>query len=106
MDPAAATVGRGGAGDHGPKPTAVLVHGAFADAPGWREVFDRFQRRGYDVAAPADLPESQTRFTAIAQRPISAAGFAEKARTAAWKAIPSWFLVARQDKVIVPDPEL
>ncbi|AJF68372.1 alpha/beta hydrolase [Streptomyces vietnamensis] len=53
----------------------------------------------------ADLPERQTRLMAVEQRPITAAGFAEKARAAAWKTIPSWFLVARQDKAIAPDLE-
>ncbi|MEU1231174.1 alpha/beta hydrolase [Streptomyces sp. NPDC005828] len=53
----------------------------------------------------ADLPEEQTRVMAVEQRPITAAGFAEKAQVAAWKTIPSWFLVARQDKAIAPDLE-
>ncbi|MFD8208685.1 hypothetical protein ACFV2S_20110 [Streptomyces sp. NPDC059695] len=49
---------------------------------------DRF----HDVFA-ADPPERQTRLMAVEQRPVSAAGFAEKATAAAWKTIPSWFLV-------------
>ncbi|WP_369147753.1 alpha/beta fold hydrolase [Streptomyces sp. R44] len=53
----------------------------------------------------ADLPERQARLMAVEQRPITAAGFAEKAGAAAWKTIPSWFLVARQDKAIAPDLE-
>jgi pimeloyl-ACP methyl ester carboxylesterase len=39
---------------HGPKPTIVLVHGAFADAAGWSGVIERLQHRGYDVIAPAN----------------------------------------------------
>src|SRR4051812_50011680 len=35
-----------------PKPTVVLVHGAFADASGWSDVIDRLERRGYPVIAP------------------------------------------------------
>ncbi|MGJ7416935.1 alpha/beta fold hydrolase [Streptomyces cinereoruber] len=61
---------------------------------------DRF----HDVFA-ADLPRERTRVMAAAQRPAAAAGFAEKATAAAWKTIPSWFLVARQDKAIAPDLE-
>jgi pimeloyl-ACP methyl ester carboxylesterase len=38
----------------GPKPTVVLVHGAFADASGWNEVTERLQKRGYPVLAPAN----------------------------------------------------
>jgi pimeloyl-ACP methyl ester carboxylesterase len=38
----------------GPKPTVVLVHGAFADASGWNEVTKRLQADGYPVLAPAN----------------------------------------------------
>src|SRR4051812_37218732 len=37
-----------------PKPTIVLVHGAFADAGGWSGVISRLQREGYPVVAPAN----------------------------------------------------
>jgi pimeloyl-ACP methyl ester carboxylesterase len=38
----------------GAKPTIVFVHGAFADASGWTQEVVRFQRKGYDVIAPAN----------------------------------------------------
>ena len=37
----------------GPKPTVVLVHGAFADASSWAGVVTRLQKQGYPVVAPA-----------------------------------------------------
>ncbi|MEV4630665.1 alpha/beta hydrolase [Micromonospora sp. NPDC049523] len=37
-----------------PKPTVVLVHGAFADASGWTETARILQRDGYPVLAPAN----------------------------------------------------
>jgi pimeloyl-ACP methyl ester carboxylesterase len=37
-----------------PKPTVVLVHGAFADASGWSDVIDHLERGGYPVIAPAN----------------------------------------------------
>ncbi|GAA2042167.1 alpha/beta hydrolase [Agromyces tropicus] len=37
-----------------PKPTIVLVHGAFADASGWNDVTERLQKRGYTVLAAAN----------------------------------------------------
>ncbi|MGW2625724.1 alpha/beta fold hydrolase [Micromonospora taraxaci] len=37
-----------------PKPTIVLVHGAFADASGWNDVATRLIRDGYSVIAPAN----------------------------------------------------
>ncbi|QUC58404.1 alpha/beta hydrolase [Streptomyces sp. A2-16] len=38
----------------GARPTAVLVHGAFADASGWNDVATRLLKAGYDVIAPAN----------------------------------------------------
>jgi pimeloyl-ACP methyl ester carboxylesterase len=35
-----------------PKPTVVLVHGAWADASGWTPVIERLQQAGYTVDAP------------------------------------------------------
>ncbi|MEV6816420.1 alpha/beta hydrolase [Micromonospora sp. NPDC051296] len=35
-----------------PKPTIVLVHGAFADATGWADVIKRLSGDGYTVIAP------------------------------------------------------
>ena len=37
-----------------PKPTIVLVHGAWADASSWNGVTKRLQREGYKVMAPAN----------------------------------------------------
>ncbi|MFG2863585.1 alpha/beta fold hydrolase [Streptomyces sioyaensis] len=53
----------------------------------------------------ADLPENTTRVLAVTQRPAATTAFSEKAKVAAWKHIPSWFLVAKQDKTINPDQE-
>jgi pimeloyl-ACP methyl ester carboxylesterase len=39
--------------EHKPKPTIVLLHGAFADGASWSEVTSRLQRDGYTVVAPA-----------------------------------------------------
>jgi pimeloyl-ACP methyl ester carboxylesterase len=37
-----------------PKPTIVLVHGAFADGSSWNEVTKKLQRDGYNVVVPAN----------------------------------------------------
>ena len=37
-----------------PKPTIVLVHGAWADASSWNRVTARLQGEGYTVLAPAN----------------------------------------------------
>ncbi|MFB7114654.1 alpha/beta fold hydrolase [Streptomyces sp. NPDC056291] len=53
----------------------------------------------------ADLPQSMTKLMAATQRPVAATAFSEKAKAAAWRSIPSWTLVAKQDKSINPDLE-
>ncbi|RZS41289.1 pimeloyl-ACP methyl ester carboxylesterase [Herbihabitans rhizosphaerae] len=39
---------------HGPKPTVVLVHGAFADSSSWNGVIRELTRDGYPVVAAAN----------------------------------------------------
>ncbi|MFI9210088.1 alpha/beta fold hydrolase [Streptomyces sp. NPDC053253] len=39
---------------HAPKPTIVLVHGAFADASSWSGTIKRLRRAGYPVVAAAN----------------------------------------------------
>jgi pimeloyl-ACP methyl ester carboxylesterase len=50
---AAPSVAAPAAPPQGPKPTVVLVHGAFADASSWNGVVTRLQKQGYPVVAPA-----------------------------------------------------
>ncbi|WP_431961393.1 alpha/beta fold hydrolase [Actinacidiphila sp. bgisy160] len=53
----------------------------------------------------ACLPESEANLLGVTQRPAATTAFSEKARVAAWKTIPSWALVGRQDMTINPDQE-
>ncbi|WP_328885778.1 alpha/beta fold hydrolase [Streptomyces sp. NBC_00316] len=50
---APATAGKGPSSP-GPKPTVVLVHGAFADSTSWNAVVKRLKRDGYPVVAAAN----------------------------------------------------
>ena len=192
------------AGAKAPKPTIVLVHGAFADAMSWARVIPMLQRHGYHVVAvenpltsfdvdvattrrvieaqkgavvavghsyggaiitsaaagntnvsalvfvaalapdsgeavaaflekypaplgkalapdaagflfidraklrdvfAADLPVAQTEVMAATQKPINGAAFQASSNVVAWKHIPSWYLVAKQDRAINPDLE-
>jgi pimeloyl-ACP methyl ester carboxylesterase len=53
-----------------------------------------------------DLPRRLATNLAATQPPTSAAAFAAKLTVKpAWETIPSWFLVAKQDKAIAPDLE-
>ncbi|WP_369217908.1 alpha/beta fold hydrolase [Streptomyces flavofungini] len=51
----------------------------------------------------ADVAAERTKILAVAQRPLTAAAFTEKASVAAWRAKPSWALVATADQAINPD---
>jgi pimeloyl-ACP methyl ester carboxylesterase len=47
----------------------------------------------------ADLPARVTAVMASAQRPLALAGDQEKSTAPAWKTIPSWYLIGRQDRI-------
>ncbi len=53
----------------------------------------------------ADVPERQTRVLAVTQKPIAFTAFGETVDQAAWRTIPSWYLVAQEDRAINPDLE-
>ncbi|MEU9443531.1 alpha/beta hydrolase [Streptomyces sp. NPDC048304] len=53
----------------------------------------------------ACLPAAQANLLGVTQRPVATAAFSEKAKVAAWKDIPSWALVGRQDMTITPEQE-
>ncbi|MDX6312453.1 MAG: hypothetical protein QOF44_1917 [Streptomyces sp.] len=58
-----------------------------------------------DVFLSNRLSAARAAVLAATQRPAAAAGFAEVSGTPAWKTIPSWYLVARQDHAIPPAAE-
>lgn len=53
----------------------------------------------------ACLPASQANLLGVTQRPAATTAFSETAKVAAWKTIPSWALVGRQDMTINPEQE-
>jgi pimeloyl-ACP methyl ester carboxylesterase len=53
----------------------------------------------------ADLPSATAADMAAAQRPGSVVTLAEPSGVPAWKTIPSWYLVAKQDKAIPAEAE-
>jgi pimeloyl-ACP methyl ester carboxylesterase len=52
-----------------------------------------------------DLPRSTTRVMAATQRPGALAALLTPSGAPAWDSIPSWYLVARQDRIIPPEAE-
>ncbi|WLI77568.1 alpha/beta hydrolase [Kosakonia sp. H02] len=53
----------------------------------------------------ADLPREQAQFEAQAQIPTSPTSLAAVVKEAAWRTKPSWYMVAKSDKIINPDLE-
>jgi len=58
----------------------------------------------HDVFA-GDIPPRQARAMAVAQKPIFGAIFGQSVPAAAWKTIPSWYMVAQQDRSLSPELE-
>jgi pimeloyl-ACP methyl ester carboxylesterase len=50
----------------------------------------------------ADVPPRTSARMASAQRPVSLAALEEKSTAPAWKTLPSWYLIGRQDEAIDP----
>lgn len=59
-------------------------------------------RKGFHNAFSADATATEAAVMAVTQKPLSVASFTEKAGTAAWKSIPSWYLVSTADQMIPP----
>ena len=53
----------------------------------------------------ADLPIDLTRLMAATQRPVALQAFQETSSSAAWKTVPSWALIALQDRAIGTENE-
>jgi pimeloyl-ACP methyl ester carboxylesterase len=58
----------------------------------------------HETFAP-DLPKSESRIMAATQKPINSKSFGETVPGAAWKTIPSWYIVSAEDRAINPDLE-
>lgn len=71
-----------------PVKNIVLVHGAFVGGSGWKPVYDIL-----------------TKDEAQAQMLTSASVFTANIADPAWKTKPSWYMVAKSDKIISPDLE-
>lgn len=52
-----------------------------------------------------DLPARTTRFMAATQRPGALAALGTESGPPAWEEIPSWFVVASEDRIIPPEAE-
>ncbi len=63
---------------------------------------DLYLSKDGQAAFAADIPADTFRLLQATQRPFDAASFIYPTQAAAWRTIPSWGLVAGQDKAIPP----
>jgi pimeloyl-ACP methyl ester carboxylesterase len=82
-------------------PATPVATAIVADAAGFLYV-DRAKFHGVFCA---DLTGDEADVLAAVQKPVFNACFGTPVADAAWKTIPSWYLVSRQDRVINPDLE-
>jgi pimeloyl-ACP methyl ester carboxylesterase len=82
------------------RPSSYPAGGGAAEGPdlfigdaGFRETFC------------ADVPVDVATVLAATQRPVAAATLGEPCTGAAWKTVPSWYLVSAQDNAINPDAQ-
>jgi len=59
----------------------------------------------FQAVFAADVPKSTAAVMAATQRPAALTSLGEPSGEPAWKTIPSWYLVASQDKAIPPEAE-
>ena len=52
-----------------------------------------------------DLPESEAKVMAVTQKPLHKSAFEGAVPIAAWKTVPTWYIVSSNDRAINPDLE-
>jgi len=62
-------------------------------------------RAKFHAAFCADVPVGEASIMAAVQKPLSSVVFGQSVPVAAWKTIPSWYLVSQEDHAISPELE-
>ena len=88
-------------GAFGEKYPAPLGAALKPDAAGFLYI-DRGQ---FNALFCADVPAAEARVMAVTQKPLNSSVFGASVDRAAWKTLPSWFVVSQDDKAINPDLE-
>ncbi|MDB5270784.1 MAG: alpha/beta hydrolase [Hymenobacter sp.] len=88
-------------GAFGEKYPAALGQALRPDAAGFLYI----DRKQFRELFAKDVPLTEAQVMAATQKPIIGSAFGSSVPQAAWKTIPSWYLVAQQDQAINPDLE-
>jgi pimeloyl-ACP methyl ester carboxylesterase len=62
-------------------------------------------RAKYHESFCADIPSAEARVMAVTQKPLAKSVFDASVPVAAWKTIPTWYIVSKNDRAINPDAE-
>ncbi len=74
----------------------------------WRPDADGFfwlDVQAFRSAVAPDAPAEETALIAAAQKPIAMKCLGERIDKAAWRAKPSWFLIADNDRMVSPETQ-
>jgi pimeloyl-ACP methyl ester carboxylesterase len=82
-----------------------LYHPAFKSLQKTGDGFDYIDPLTFYPDFSADLPREQAEFMAHSQMPAADTVFHAVIRHPAWKLKPSWYMVAKSDRIINPDLE-
>ena len=85
--------------------SAALRPATFPDTDGKPITELYIDREAFPKVFAADLPLLTATAAAASQRPIAAAALEEKSPSAAWKSLPSWYVVATADRIVHPDAQ-
>ncbi len=88
-------------GAFGDKYPADLGKALVTDAGGYLSV----DPAKFHAVFAADVPKREADIAAVTQKPIIGTIFGQSVPAAAWKTIPSWYVVTTQDHAINPDLE-
>ena len=87
------------------------INGRMPAAPGLANLrpdafgFLWIDQKAFPESFAQDVDPVQARIMAAVQNPLSASIFSEKVTEAAWRSLPSWYLVSENDRMINPDLE-
>ncbi len=83
------------------KPPSPGIQNAVVSPDGFMTI----SKKGFIANFAQDLPEAEAAVLAVSQGPTAVRVFDDKLTVAAWRLKPTWYVVARQDRMIDPDGE-
>lgn len=86
-----------------PNPELPLVKVPFKNSAGQDDALLYIEPAKFPAFFAADVRSTLAKNMAASQRPVAASGFDQPVQAAAWRSIPSWYLVAKQDKALNPE---